>query len=130
MPATPIVGTAAKVTFTPASGGGEVTLKNSKWTLKRDPNVKMTSNTTDGIVRVAGMQDAEGTVNGFLDTTAPIYASIGEGVTGTLKLYTDATKFYQLTAIIGASNFETGTDDPATWDFAYMLQSGTVTEPV
>lgn len=127
--ATPIVGVNAKVTFTPA-GGSEVTLKNSKWTLKKDPNIAKTTNTTDGIVRAVGLQDAEGTVNGFLDSSQPIEADISEGTTGVLKLYRNATKFYSLTAIIGTLNISTGTDEPEQWDFNYMLQSGSVTEPV
>lgn len=132
MAATPIVGTNAKVTFqqTYPTSGSEITLKNSGWKLNRDPNVKTSSNTTDGIVRAAGMADADGTVKGFLDSTQPIEADVNQGSIGTLKLYRNSTKFYSLTAIIGPLNIETSTEDLEQWDFSFMLQSGSVTEPV
>lgn len=130
--ATPHVGTAAKVTFTPTSPtpGSEITLKNSTWKLQLEPNIKTSSNTTDGIVRASGLQDADGSVTGFLDTSQPIEADVNQGTIGTLKLYTTSTKFYSLLAIIGPLNIEMSTEDLSKWDFNFMLQSGSVTEPV
>lgn len=123
------VGTAAKVTFQP-TGGSLVTLKNSEWSLKRDPSIAKSSNTTDGIVRAVGMTDASGTVKGDVDTSERCEAQVAIGTIGTLKLYVDATKFFSLVAIIGPFNIETGTEKMETWDFEFMLQSGSVTLPV
>ena len=127
--ATPHIGTNSKVTFTP-SGGSEVTLKNSDWKLSLDPSIKMATNTTDGIVRAAGLQDATGSVSGFVDTSQVIEADINQGTTGTLKLYRDSTKFFSLTAIIGKLDIETSTEDFEKWSFEFSKQSGSVTEPV
>lgn len=127
----PMVGTAAKVTYQSSGGGGVLTLKNSKWSLKIDPNIKMSTNTTDGIVRAAGLVDFTGSVEGEMDTTSGqrIEANINQGDIGTIKLYTDGTKFFQGTVIIGPLSIDTGTEDLEKWSFEFMKQSGTLTEP-
>ena len=123
------IGTDSKVTFTP-SGGSEVTLKNSDCKLSLDPSIKMATNTTDGIVRAAGLRDATGSVSGFVDLSQPIEADINESTVGVLKLYRNATKFFSLTAIIGKLDIETSTEDFEKWSFDFSKQSGSVTEPV
>ena len=122
------VGTAAKVTWTP-TGGSLATLKNSTWKFSREPEVKKSTNTTDGIVRAVGFTDAMGSVTGEVDTTDRIEAKINSGDIGVLKLYTDGTKFFQLTAIIGKLDIETSTDDFEKWSFDFSLQSGSIVEP-
>jgi hypothetical protein len=128
MAATPIVGTNAVVTFVP-SGGSLVTLKNSDWTYKPKNMVKEAPNTTDGMLRAAGLFDAEGTVKGHVDTTQPIESNITVGTIGVLKWYRNATKFFQATVIIEDLSIETGVDQTEDWDFTWKLQSGTVTNP-
>ena len=129
MPATPQQGTGAIVKWTP-SGGSESTLTNSDWTYQKMNRVKEAPNTSDGMVRAAGLADVKGTVKGYVDTTTRIESKIDEGAIGTLKLYTNGTKFFSLTAIIENLQIETGVDNLEQWSFDYSLQSGTVTEPV
>lgn len=129
MPATPQQGTAAIVKWTP-SGGSESTLKNSDWTYQKTNRVKEAPNTSDGMVRAAGIADVKGSVKGFVDTSVRIESVINEGAIGTLKLYTDSTKFFSFTAIIENLQIETGVENVEQWTFDYSIQSGTVTEPV
>lgn len=130
MAATPEQGTAAIVKWTSPVGGTEVTLKNSDWTYQKTNRVKEAPNTTDGMVRAAGIADVKGSVKGFVDTTVRIESKIDEGSTGTLKLYTDGTKFFSFLAIIENLQIETGVENMEQWTFDYSLQSGSVTEPV
>lgn len=130
MSATPQQGTAAKVKLTVPVGGSEVTITNSDWTLQKMNRVKEAPNTTDGMLRAAGLADAKGAVKGYVDTTNRIEGNVDEGAIGTLKLYTDATKFFSLVAIIENLQIETGVDNMEQWSFDYSLQSGSVTEPV
>lgn len=131
--ATPIVGTLAKVTFT-VGAGTPAELKNSKWTMVKHANIKEAPNTTDGMLRARGLLDATGTVEGFIDSTSTATLPttlINEGDVGTLKLYINATQFYSVTAIIGDVTVDMGgVNDLEKWSFPWMLQSGTVTEPV
>lgn len=127
--ATVHVGTAAKVTFQPTAGS-LVTLKNSEWSLKVDPGIAKSANTTDGIVRVAGLEDYQGSVKGEVDTTARIDAQVTQGTVGTIKLYVDETRFWQGTAILGPLDIEIGAEKLETWSFEYMKQSGALTKPV
>lgn len=130
MPATPQQGTAAIVKWTSPTGGTEVTIKNSDWTYQKMSRVKEAPNTTDGMVRAAGLIDAKGTVKGYVDTTTRIESKIDEGSIGTLKLYTDATKFFSMVAIVENLQIETGVDSLEQWSFDWSLQSGSITEPV
>lgn len=129
MPATPIVGTDAIAKFTP-DGGSEVTLKNSKWTLNRKPNIKDAPNTSDGMIRTTGIKDFDGSVEGFTDSGDPIEGDIEDGTKGVLKLYRNTTKFFQGNVIIGDFEITTGVDDLETWKFNFMKSSGTITNPV
>jgi hypothetical protein len=132
--AVPIVGLNARAEFTP-TGGTLTVLKNSKWTLVKHKNIKEAPNTTDGMLRARGLPDATGTVEGFIDATSAatlITTQLPDGDDiGVLKLYINATQFYQVTAILGDITVDVGgVNDLEKWSFPWMLQSGTVTDPV
>lgn len=128
--ATPIVGTAAKVKWTSPAGGTEKTIKNMNWKLSAIPDIKRRSNTTDGFVRVAGLNDYEATVEGDTDTSDVIEGDIVEGSVGTLKLYRDGTKFFSMVAICTRADISTGSEDVEHYNLAFALQSGSLTLPV
>jgi hypothetical protein len=131
--AVPIVGINAKVTFTP-SGGSVVTLKNASYKLQPIGNVKEAPNTTDGMVRIGGLTDYKGSVQGKTDvqaTGSAIEAQVFNNVIGELKLYRDATRFWDCTAvIIDNLSIDAKVDEPEEWSFDFMKQSGTLTAPV
>lgn len=127
--ATPIVGVNAVVKWTP-TGGSLTVLKNMSWTINHAPDVKRTSNTTDGIVRVTGLLDYTGSVEGALDMTAPIEANVVSGQTGVLQLYrTASAHYYSLNAIITGISDNTGTETEEKWAFQFALWNGTLTLP-
>lgn len=126
MPTTPISGKDGKVTY----GAGANTLGITKWTLKKKGNTQDVSNTTDGRRRIKGLPDAEGDVEGHVDSAADLSATLAEGDVVTLKLYTDGTKFYSLTAIVEELEFSNEVEKTYDFKFKYQLASGVVTNPI
>ena len=127
--ATPIVGISAKVTWT-KTGGSLVTLKNQTWSINVKNMVGETSNTTDGKVRVIGLEDYDGEFTGFLDTTQKISTDIFPGDTGVLKLFQDATTFWQGTVIITDITEGSGTEEVDKYTVKFAKQSGALVKPV
>jgi hypothetical protein len=133
--AVPLMGTNAKVEVTPIVGGVAGTakvLKNSKWSLKPKVKIGEAPNTTDGMLRAVGLTDYDGTVDGFLDESDAIEGDIREGTICKLKLYRDATHFWECqSVIIGDFSDETGiNEDPERWSFSFMRQSGALVAPI
>lgn len=124
--ATPISGRLGKVEF----GAGPTILGVSKWSLKKMVKIIEAPNTSDGMKRVLGLSDAEGTVEGPVDTAADLSGSLDEGDIVTLKLYTDGTKFYSLSAIIEDIEFTSEIEGLYEFKLSFKLASGTVTVPV
>lgn len=130
--ATPIVGTAAAVKLTLQPSGTEFTLKNQSWKINPKSRVKETQNTTDGIVRVAGLKDYDGTIEGFVDlasSTTPIEQNVVEGSTYAAKFYRDGTKYWAGTIIIDDVQLGTGTDEAEKYTIKFSKQSGSLTPP-
>lgn len=119
-----------KVGINAAVQVGGVALVNSDWDLKRTAVVAEAHNTVDGTLRASGRKDASGSVNGFRDATVPIEGQVVEGGTYALKLFTDATKFFLMTAIISNLDIKAALDEVESWSFDYQLQSGVITNPV
>lgn len=109
---------------------GSTQLLNSEWSLTMSSVVAEGHNTTDGTKRVSGRDDANGSVRGYRDTANPIESQVNNGDTVTLKLYTDDTKFFSLSAIIRDLIITSVMDEVQSWEFNYDLESGSVTEPV
>jgi hypothetical protein len=126
MPTSPISGKDGKVQY----GSGPTTLAITKWSLKMSNDVQDVHNTTDGIRRIPGLSDAEGDVEGHVDTAADLSATLSDGDIVTLKLFTDGTKFYQLSAIIEDLEFSSEVEGTYDFSFSYKLASGSVTVPV
>lgn len=82
---------------------------------------------------VAGVKDMTGSIEGMLDTAASTGGQplMAEGVSGSLKLYFDATRFWTVPAVI--KNFKVGKvdiDDGKVIPFTANFESnGTYTEP-
>ncbi len=121
---TPISGRLGKVEH------GVNVLGVSKWTIKKMVKIIEAPNTTDGMKRVLGLKDAEGSVEGPVDTDNDISGDLVEGDVVTLKLYTDGTKFYSLSAIIEDLEFTSEVEGLYEYKFSYKLASGVVTVPV
>lgn len=130
MPATPNVGRNAIVKWTTPVGGTEITISNSDWNLDIVNRIKEAPNTVDGMVRAAGLEDATGSVKGFVDTSNVIEGDVNDGDIGTLKLYRNSTKFFSLVVIISNLKITTGVDALEEWSFDFALQSGSITKPV
>jgi hypothetical protein len=130
--AVPIVGTNAKVVFIPV-GGSPITLKNSHYTLQPTGNIKEGPNTSDGMVRCGGLDDYKGSIKGYTDVsgnTTPIEQQVANKTIGELKLYRDATHFWDCTAvIIDNLQIESDVNEPEEWSFDFLKQSGTFNPP-
>ncbi len=130
MPLTPITGKDATVTFT-KTGGTAVTLKNSHVTINDGPNIFEAHNTSDGILRGRGLDDASGTVDGFVVEEQLISDVVHGGDVGLLQINLSPTKFYSCTAILGQIAVDSGgINEPEKWSFPWSLQSGILTRPV
>jgi hypothetical protein len=133
--AVPIKGVNAKVTVAPITGGTvgtAVTLKNSKWDFSKDPNISTAPNTTDGMLRAAGLLDYEITISGSLDNTtgSQIEANIAEGADVQICLYRDTSHFWTLTSsIITKFSESTGAEELDEWSFSAAKNGGTITAP-
>lgn len=130
MPASPEVGVDAIVKVTFPVGGTEITISNSDWELNITNRVKEAPNTSDGMLRAAGLEDATGSVKGYVDTANPIEGDIANGSIGTIKLYRNATKFFSLVGIVSNLKITTGVDAIEEWSFDFALASGSITLPV
>ncbi len=113
------------------AGTTEVTLKNSDWSLDDKSGIKETPNTSDGMVRINGLDDFEGSVKGFTDDDQEISGDVRRGDIGTLKLYrsNDLAKFYQGTVIIESVKITTGVNDEEKWEMSFKKQSGVLYVP-
>ena len=127
-PAVPLVGINAMVKVTFPVGGTEVTLKNAGWKLKPKNAVKEAPNTTDGMLRCAGLNDYEITVKGSVDNQAGQVpeTNVTVGSIGTIKLYRDTTHYWLGTIIVSDFSEETGAEDLDEWEFTAKKQSGTL----
>lgn len=127
---TPIIGDSAEVGWIPEGGGAEVKLRNEKWSMSLNKDLKDAPNTTDGMVRIPSKRDdATGSVEGPWNDETPITSIVREGDIGTLKLYTRTGKFFSMSAVIGTIDVETEYDDPLTWSLNFSLYGGSVTRP-
>lgn len=102
------------------------------WKLTREAALhRRATNATGGYKRtVAGTKSGSGTIEGDYDPAAPVEDHIREGDSVTLKLYTTATKFYLVPALI--ENIELTVDldegEIVAWTASFMT-NGAWTEP-
>lgn len=114
------------------SGATQLAVK--KWDMTVKGNVKDVSNSKDGRKRIAGVQDAEGSLmlhwdsaNQPTNTSAP---NLRGGSILTLKLVTDgATNGFELSAIIDEVHTSSDFDGTIDFDCKFFLESGFVTYP-
>lgn len=113
-------------------GSSEV-IEVTGWTFSRKANVhQYASNTSNGYKRaVAGTKSGSGNVSGRYDPTNPPEDSFGEGDEVTLKLYTTATKFFQVPSVIENVDYECDMDEGeiVSWEASFVAD-GEWTEPV
>lgn len=107
-----ISGKSGKVTY----GVTPTVLAITKWTLKITGGVLKVPNTTDGMRRIAGLPDAEGTIVVHVDTAATTEADLAVNtILTSLKLFTDGTKSYSYTSAI-ITDVEYGNEVEGTYD--------------
>lgn len=120
--ATPISGKDGKVTY----GTGPTTMAITKWSLKNNSNAIDVSNTTDGRRRIAGLPDAEGTVEVHVDTAATYETDLAVGTIVNLALYTLSNKKYTVNyAIIDSIDYSNEVEGTYDATFAWKLAQGT-----
>ena len=135
MPAKPYVGTDSQFTLMPVGGGSEATLWNSDWDITPSNAVAMGSNTTDGIVRSAGLNDFKGTVKGktnVTSTSTSVEAIVMPGQIWQFKCYRSKTASTYFTGflIVGDDlKITAGTGDQESWEFSFQKAYGVLTLP-
>jgi len=102
------------------------------WTLNKTAVVgtRATSADSGWKVAVAGTKSATGTVKGPWDAADPPDDHIDIGSSVSAKLYTTATQYYTLTAIISELSVEVDVDsgEIVSWNASFTA-SGAVTNP-
>lgn len=80
--------------------------------------------------RQAGTKDMTGNIAGQFDTSSPIYNTMEEGDDVTLKLYLNASLFYEVPALIESFNLSIDVDNGAVvgWTSAFG-SNGAWTKP-
>ena len=115
----------------PGTPGYELPAK--KWNLAIKGNNKFIPNSKDGIYRIPGLVDAEGSVDmpydSANDPTLSTGANIQAGNTLVLNLFVDATNFYALTAIVDEVGPGMEIEGEITFNVKFSMQSGAVTYP-
>jgi hypothetical protein len=132
--AKPIVGVDAVVELTPTAGGSAITLKNMKWSLEPDAPLYTAPNTSDGMLRAAGITDYEGDLEGSTDatnTSTAIEALAMPGQIWDFKLYRSkgASTFFAGTLITGKLSVSTGTDQVEAWKLHFAKAYGDLVLP-
>lgn len=93
------------------------------WKFSRKANVhQYASNTSAGYKRaVAGTKSGSGTISGKYSSADPIDDHFEEGDEVTLKLYTTASAYYSVPAVIESIDFEVDMDegDIVSWEAAF-----------
>jgi hypothetical protein len=139
MPTDPILlpGTNAKVQIAPITGGANpvvgtfVTLANASWTLNRKNATKDVSNARDGRKRIPTLNDYTGSFTGWYEDAAPPQSNFKEGGPYSIKLFIDATRFYQLSILLSGLDIDTqGVEDAIKVSSNFEQESGTLTETV
>lgn len=128
--AKPRIGTLAKIVLTPA-GGTAITLKNSDWSLDASATIKEAPNTSDGMIRVAGLADYKGSFKGFADSDQPIEKDVVPGTLARLQLFRSAvaTDFLDGDVILDTLKITTGVADDEKWEATFSKASGTLYNP-
>ena len=91
------------------------------WTLERTSNnpAWASSSIPGRKQRVAGVQDASGTIEGKLDVAnTPMGDGLVEGGSVTLNLYVNATQFFVVPALIDSISFECDMDEGEVVSFS------------
>lgn len=123
----PTTGKKAKVVWTPSGGGSPLTLKNQTWTINPEDNLARSYNTSDGIVRAAGVPEVTATITGPIDLSALISTQVHRYDTGQLDLYiTDTVIAYTIPdAILGMPVVNVnGENEIATWSVTAYIHTG------
>lgn len=104
--------------------GSSDLVETKGWKFSRKANVHTyASNTSAGYKRaVAGTKSGSGTISGAYDATDPIDDHFEEGDEVTLKLYTTASAYYSVPAVIESIDFEVDMDegDIVSWEAAFV----------
>ena len=132
--AVPIVGVNATVELTPVGGGSVIVIKNSDWSIEPGPAIFEAPNTTDGMLRVAGLQDYKGEIKGSTDATSPttaIESQVKGGAIYTAKFYRSkgSNLYFGGTVILGPPKIGTGLSTVENYTIPFMKQSGVLTFP-
>jgi hypothetical protein len=129
--AAPITGPSGAITSNGAAVAGK------KWSLTAKGNNKDVSNFVNGRYRIAGLPDAEGTIEiPLIDPAAPPYnpgvsnPNLVPGAVVALSLKMDSGHTFPLTAIIDEVNPSQDIENNATYEVKFSLQSGSLTYPV
>lgn len=127
--------------FTPTGGSvavakiGATTIPGTDWKIDIDPHLKDCSNFTTGRLKVATLSDAKVTAKLIWDTTAQPTDTAGlnlrDGAAVTMKLFVDATRFFQVAGLISkVSPHLGGIEDVLMYDVELDLSNSTVVYPV
>lgn len=119
----PISGKDGKVFY----GPGPTELAITKWSLKDIGKIGEVPNTTDGMRRIPGLEDAEGSVEFHVDTHATIEQDLRGNTIVQLILTTNGVKGWHLSAIISNLNTSSAVDGVYDGSFDFKLESGTAT---
>lgn len=112
-------------------GSSEVTPIDA-WSLsvKSEVGVRGTNSSSGWKVAVAGTKSGSGTIKGPWDPDDPIDDHLDAGSAVALKLYTTATKYLSLNAIIESLDYEVSIDDGEIVNWSASFQAnGAITNP-
>jgi len=124
----------AKVEFdpenNPESSGDKVTFPSTDWTINEEPNIVELVNSRDGVVRKPSFKDVPTVTVNFIPDEVDVDPGVDVviGTRGVLRLFYTATKYRELTAVLGPINQGSGNPgNPQTVSATFMLASGTIT---
>lgn len=125
-------GTGRGATFYP-TGGGSFELPLVAYNYTRTKNVTASAtNSRDGILRLATLEDITGSASGPYDTDVEPGPDLAPGVTGVIHLWTDdsGARALKFTAILDPFSVDSGGQtDVMSVSFSFAKQSGTIVEP-
>jgi hypothetical protein len=125
-----VTGDKAKVMF------GTNQAPGMKWTMNLKYNVKERNNSRDGIYRIRGIADADGTITIAYDDANEIFAYDAqtnpewEPVIATLQLYVSETRFFSLAAIMDEVGITYEFNDAGDLEVKWKLQKSPIVFPV